>query len=204
MLSSRRICLLLIAVGCAVTGSAGHALDQSSAPASRSVGSSQTLVPFTDHYQLAVAKPASVVWAHLKHLYIDGERARQQGYTVIPLADDPSAYLGGTMARQPTQPNRPFVKTRVSTVDEKAMLLTLVIDLENPAPVYVIHQVRPDGAGASVYQTIIQTLWPITAKPGETLTAASVGDRMRPIIANHQREVAEILTREKSVIEAMK
>jgi hypothetical protein len=162
------------------------------------------LVPFTDHYEIEIAKPASVVWTHLKLLYVDGERARQQGYTVTPLTDDASAYLGGTIARKSSDPQRPFVKVRVSAMDEKAMLLTLVIDLENPTPVYVSHQVRQTGANTSVYQTIIHTMWPLASKPGETLNASDVGNQMHAIVAGHQGEIVKILTREKAVIEALK
>ncbi len=193
---AKQLSLAIIAVAYAVAGSPAHAVDPQ--PVER------LLVPFTDHYQIDLAKPASVVWAHLKHLYVDGDRARQQGYTVTPLTGDASAYLGGTMARKPSEPNRPFVKVRVSAMDETAMLLTLVIDLENPVPIYATHQVRATGPNTSVYQTIIQTMWPISAKPGETLTAVSVGDQMGPIVAHHNGEVAQILAREKVVIEALK
>lgn len=192
---------LVILAGAALLAAVpGHALapqDATPAPAA------PLLVPFTDHYQMTIAKPANIVWAHIKRLYVDGERARQQGYTVTPLTDDPTAYLGGTMARKPSEPNRPFVKIRVGAIDEQAMLLTLVIDLENPTPVYATHQVRPDGANGSIYQTIVQTMMPVAAKPGEVLTAAMVADRMRPLVQGHQKEVAAILQREKVVIEAL-
>ncbi len=204
MQTSMRLSFVMLAGVCLLTGSPSRAADRQPVGAANPKNVEKILVPFTDHYQLDLAKPASVVWAHLKQLYVEGERARQQGYTVTPLTGDASAYLGGTMARKPSEPNRPFVKVRVSAMDEKAMLLTLVIDLENPAPVYVSHQVRPTGANTSVYQTIVQTMWPVSGKPGETLTARSVGDQMRPIVAHHQGEIAQILTREKAVIEALK
>lgn len=203
MQTSTRLRFVILAGACLLTGAPGHATDAQSPAAADPAQVEKILVPFTDHYELDLAKPASVVWAHIKHLYVDGERARQQGYTVTPLTSDASAYLGGTMARQSARPERPFVKIRVSAIDEKAMLLTLVIELDNPVAAYVSHQVRSTGPNSSNYQTIVQTMWPLAGKPGEKLTASSVGDRMRPIVAGHNREVGEILKREKAVIEAL-
>lgn len=165
-------------------------------------GETTVLAPFTDHYEMRVEKPADFVWAHLKRLYVDGERSRQYGYEVTPLRDDIRAYLGGTLAVQPAATSRPSVTTRVSAVDDKVRLLSLEIELENPVPVYVIHQVRPVGKKASVYQTIIQTKWPVTAEKGTCLTAEIVRERMKAEVSHHNQEVAEIMKREKAVIEA--
>lgn len=163
--------------------------------------SAPLLVPFTDHYTMRVERSARDVWAHLKILYVDGERSRQQGYQVTPLTNDPAAWLGGTVAVAPAKSERPKVTIRVSALDEEAMLMTLFIELENPVPVYVVHQVRPDGDKASIYQTIIQTQWPISAKPGETQTPASVKAAMTAVVKHHNEEVAEIMRKEKEIIE---
>jgi hypothetical protein len=159
------------------------------------------LAPFTDHYTMRVERPARDVWAHLKTLYVAGERSRQQGYQVSPLTTDPAAWLGGTVAVAPTKSDRPKVTIRVSALDEEAMVMTLFIELENPVPVYVVHQVRPDGDKAAIYQTIIQTQWPVIAKPGETLTPASVKTIMGAVVEQHNQQVAEIMQKEKAIME---
>lgn len=159
------------------------------------------LAPFTDQYTMRVERPARDVWAHLKTLYVAGERARQQGYQVSPLTTDAAAWLGGTVAVAPTKSDRPKVTIRVSALDEEAMIMTLFIELENPVPVYVVHQVRPDGDKAAIYQTIVQTQWPVTAKPGETLTPASVKTTMTTVVREHNEQVAAIMQKEKVIME---
>jgi hypothetical protein len=91
----------------------------------------------------------------------------------------------------------------VSGIDEEARLLTLMIVLENPAPAYVIHQILPDGPDAAIYQTIIQTRWPVKKPEGGELTAEYIREKMRADVAFHNSEVAEIMKREKVVIEAL-
>ncbi len=165
-------------------------------------GATPIMAPFADHVELKIEQPAAVVWAHLKRLYVDGERSRQYGYAVSPLNNAADAPFGGTLAQQPSKTERPQVRTRVASIDEGAMLLALVIDLENPAPIHVIHQVLPDGAAASRYQSIVQTLWPVKPEVGRTLDRNEVARRMRATIDEHNREMRAILEREKAVIEA--
>lgn len=161
------------------------------------------LAPFSDHYSIRVEKPADVVWKHIKRLYVDGERMRQQGFSVSPVTADPTAWLGGVRGVRGNDTSRPEVTILVSGVDEKERLLTLMIKLENPVPVYVIHQVRPDGPNASVYQTIIQTRWPVKKPDGGALTADYIREKMKADVAFHNSEVAAIMKREKAVIEAL-
>lgn len=77
------------------------------------------------------------------------------------------------------------------------------IELENPVPVYVVHQVRPDGPNASIYQNIIQTKWPVKKPDGGTLTPDYVRQKMKADVAAHNAEVAAIMEREKVIIEAL-
>lgn len=161
------------------------------------------LAPFSDHYTMRVEKPADVVWAHLKRLYVDGERMRQQGFSVSQVTDDPTAWLGAVRGVLASNTSRPQVTIMVSGVDEKARLLTLMIVLENPVPAYVIHQVTPDGPDASIYQTIIQTQWPVKKPDSGELTPEYIREKMQADVAFHNSEVAEIMKREKAVIEAL-
>lgn len=160
------------------------------------------LAPFSDHYSIRVEKPADVVWRHIKRLYVDGERMRQQGFQVTPVTD-PVAWLGGTRGVHPSNKDRPEVTILVSGVDDAERLLTLMIVLENPVPAYVTHQVRPDGPNASIYQTVILTQWPVKKPAGGALTADYVREKMKADVAFHNSEVAAIMKREKAVIEAL-
>jgi len=161
------------------------------------------LAPFSDHYAMRVEKPADVVWAHIKQLYVDGERMRQQGFVVTRLNEEPIAWLGATRGVHPDNTDRPEVTVMVSGIDEEARLLTLMIVLENPVPAYVTHQVRPDGPDASIYQTIIHTRWPVTKPDDGELTAAYIREKMEADVAHHNSEVAAIMQREKAIIEAL-
>ncbi|GAO80950.1 hypothetical protein [Sphingopyxis sp. C-1] len=161
------------------------------------------LAPFTDHYEMRVEKPVEVVWEHIKRLYVEGERMRQQGFEVSEVVGDPTAWLGGVRGVREGDTTRPQVTILVSAVDDKAHLLSVMIGLENPVPVYVVHQVRPDGAEASIYQTVIQTKWPVRKPEGGELDAAYVAEKMAADIAFHNSEVAEIMQREKAIIEAL-
>jgi hypothetical protein len=190
----------IIAAGAALAIAAPLATPALAQPAANGQ-TAPLLVPFTDHYTMRVERPARDVWAHLKTLYVAGERSRQQGYQVSSLTTDPAAWLGGTVAVAPTKSDRPKVTIRVSALDEEAMVMTLFIELENPVPVYVVHQVRPDGDKAAIYQTIIQTQWPITAKPGETQTRDSVKAAMTAVVKQHNEEVAAIMQKEKAIME---
>jgi len=159
------------------------------------------LVPFSDRYAMRVELPARKVWEHVKALYVSGERSRQQGYQVTPLTNDPIAWLGGTVAVAPEKTERPRVTIRVSAIDEQEMFLSLQIELENPVPVYVVHQVRPDGDHAAIYQTIILTQWPIPVEPGKTPTLATVAETAAMIVKHHNEQVAAIMQREKAIME---
>jgi hypothetical protein len=161
------------------------------------------LAPFSDHYTMRVEKPADVVWAHLKRLYVDGERMRQQGFSVSQVTDDPTAWLGAVRGVLASNTSRPQVTIMVSGVDEKERLLTLMISLENPVPVFATHRVRPDGPNAAIYETIVQTRWPVKKPEGGALTPDYVRQKMKADVAFHNSEVAAIMTREKAVIEAL-
>jgi hypothetical protein len=180
------------------------ALGEDAPPAASAATPAETiLAPFSDHYAMRVEKPADVVWAHLKRLYVDGERMRQQGFSVSQVTDDPTAWLGAVRGVLPSNTNRPEVTIMVSGIDEKARLLTLMIVLENPVPAYVIHQVAPDGPDAAIYQTIIQTQWPVKKPDSGELTPEYIREKMQADVAFHNSEVAEIMKREKAVIEAL-
>ena len=57
---------------------AGPAIADDARPAAPSAEPVETvLAPFSDHHAMRVEKPADVVWAHIKRLYVDGERMRQ-------------------------------------------------------------------------------------------------------------------------------
>lgn len=160
------------------------------------------LAPFSDHYSIRIEKPADVVWQHIKRLYVEGERMRQQGFAVSPVTD-PAAWLGGVRGVRDSNAERPEVTILVSGVDETERLLSLMIVLENPVPAYVTHQVRPDGPNASIYQTVVLTQWPVKKPAGGALTADQVRAKMKADVAFHNGEVAAIMTREKAVIEAL-
>ncbi|MEE4348984.1 MAG: hypothetical protein V2J26_02040 [Pacificimonas sp.] len=160
------------------------------------------MVPFTDVYTTTVQASADAVWAHLKGLYIEGGRTRQQGYDVMPLDDDITAYLGGTRAVNPDLESRREVIIRVSALDEEARLMALFITLDDMTPIYVVHQVRPDGEAASVYQTIIQTQMPVSAPEGGELTADYVREKMLADVAFHNSEVDQIFAGERAILEA--
>jgi hypothetical protein len=183
-------------------GSAGFAQDAES-PAAEPKAPETIIAPFADHYSMRIEKPADVVWQHLKRLYIDGERMREQGFAVTRVTDDPKAWLGAVRGVHATSTARPEVTIMVSGIDEEARLLTLTIVLENPVPAYVIHQVRPDGPEASIYQTIIQTGWPVKKPEGGELTAEYIREKMQADVAFHNKEVAEIMQRQKAIIEAL-
>lgn len=193
---------LLPAAMLGVTAPALAAEDK--AAATPAAGEGETvLAPFADHYAMRVGKSADVVWLHLKRLYVDGERMRQQGFAVTPVTDDRTAWLGAVRGVREGDASRPKVTIMVSGIDEEARLLTLMIVLENPVPVHVTHQVRPDGGDGSIYQTIIQTLWPVRKPEGGELTPEYIRQKMQADVAFHNREVAEIMEREKAVIEAL-
>ncbi len=187
----------LVAAG-ALAGETGGLAAEVKAPQA----SDMILAPFSDHYSIRVEKPADVVWKHIKRLYVDGERMRQQGFAVSPVAD-PTAWLGGVRGVHPSNTARPEVTILVSGVDEKERLLTLMISLENPVPVFATHRVRPDGPNAAIYETIVQTRWPVKKPEGGALTPDYVRQKMKADVAFHNSEVAAIMTREKAVIEAL-
>jgi hypothetical protein len=116
------------------------------------------LAPSAGHYAMRVGKSADAVWNHLKRLHVDGERMRQQGVAVAPVSDDRAAWLGAVRGVREGDTVRPKVTIMASGIDEEARLLTLMIVLENPVPVHVIHQVRPNGDDGSICQTIIEAL----------------------------------------------
>jgi hypothetical protein len=186
-----------------LTASTPSLADDAPSAANASKPVETVLAPFSDHYTIRVNKPADVVWAHIKGLYVNGERMRQQGFSVSRVTDDPAAWLGAVRGIRAANTERPEVTIMVSGIDEEARLLTLMIVLENPAPAYVIHQILPDGPDAAIYQTIIQTRWPVKKPEGGELTAEYIREKMRADVAFHNSEVAEIMKREKVVIEAL-
>lgn len=186
-----------------LTASTPSLADDAPSAANASEPVETVLAPFSDHYTIRVNKPADVVWAHIKGLYVNGERMRQQGFSVSRVTDDPAAWLGAVRGIRAANTERPEVTIMVSGIDEEARLLTLMIVLENPAPAYVIHQILPDGPDAAIYQTIIQTRWPVKKPEGGELTAEYIREKMRADVAFHNSEVAEIMKREKVVIEAL-
>lgn len=192
-----------LATGLGGCASSGIAETYTSETTSLVAAEETVLAPFTDHYSIRIEKPADVVWEHLKRLYVEGGRQREQGFVVTPLDGDLTAYLGGTRGVHPENTERPEVTIRVSALDEEARLLTLQIELENPVPVYVVHQVRPDGDKASLYQNIIMTKWPVTAPAGQKLTPEFVREQMLAAVAFHNSEVDTIMRREKDIIEAL-
>jgi len=197
-----RITALLV-LSLAFGASSLRAEDGAPTAAAASGTAGMVLAPFSDHYEMRVAKPADDVWRHVKRLYVDGERMRQQGFDVSRVTDDPTAWLGAVRGVRKDNPSRPEVTIKVSGVDDEARLLTLMIVLENPTPVHVVHQVRPDGPNAAIYQTIVLTQWPVRKPEGGALTADSIRQKMKADVAFHNAEVAEIMKREKGVIEAL-
>jgi hypothetical protein len=187
----------LLAAGLPAWASGLHAGETAPAAASDIL-----LAPFSDHYSIRIEKPADVVWRHIKQLYVDGERMRQQGFAVSPVTD-PAAWLGGVRGVRGSNAKRPEVTILVSGIDETERLLSLMIVLENPVPAYVTHQVRPDGPNASIYQTVVLTQWPVKKPDGGALTADHVRAKMKADVAFHNGEVAAIMKREKAVIEAL-
>ena len=204
MKSTRFFCVALAACAGMLT-MPGHAREAEEVEAAREAPAAPEvlLAPFTDHYEMRVEKPVEVVWEHIKRLYVEGERMRQQGFEVSQVVGDPTAWLGGVRGVREGDATRPEVTIVVSSLDEKAHLLSLLIGLENPVPVYVVHQVRPDGPDASIYQTIIQTKWPVRKPESGDLDAAYVAGKMAADVAFHNSEVAEIMQREKAIIEAL-
>jgi hypothetical protein len=186
----------------ALVSAASNAQAEETPPAAHPA-TEMILAPFSDHYSMRIAKPADVVWAHIKRLYVDGERMREQNFAVSRVTDDPAAWLGAVRGVKEGETTRPKVTIMVGGIDEEARLLTLMIVLENPVPVYVIHQVRPDGPDAAIYQTIIQTRWPVKKPEGGELTAVYIREKMQADVAFHNAEVAAIMQREKAIIEAL-
>ncbi|MEM7730630.1 MAG: hypothetical protein AAF311_15415 [Pseudomonadota bacterium] len=159
------------------------------------------LAPFTDFYEIEIDAPADVTWTRLKELYVRGDRSVEYGFDVRPL-DDMTAYLGGIIASNPDNADRPTVTTKVSALDESARLMTLQIELENPVPVYAIHQVRPLDQDRSSYQTIIMTQWPVAAPDTGSYTADYIRETMTRAVESHKEEVAAIMAGTKADIEA--
>lgn len=183
---------------------ASPTLANNGVPAAAEPEVTETIIaPFADHYSMRIEKPADVVWQHLKRLYVDGDRMREQGFTVTRVTDDPAAWLGAVRGVHATSTARPEVTIMVSGIDEETRLLTLTIVLENPVPAYVIHQVCPDGPDAAIYQTIIQTGWPVKKPDDGELTAEYIREKMQAEVAFHNKEVAEIMQRQKAIIEAL-
>ncbi|WP_430446779.1 hypothetical protein [Sphingorhabdus contaminans] len=200
----RKLVMGLFLIPVTTLATALPALAEDKAAAAPAVQITDTvLAPFADHYEMRVEKSADVVWQHLKKLYVDGERMRQQGFIVSSVVDDPTAWLGAVRGVREDNTSRPKVTIMVSGIDDEARLLTLMIVLENPVPAYVIHQVRPDGAHASIYQTIIQTRWPVKKPSNGELTPDYIREKMQADVAFHNQEVVEIMQREKAVIEAL-
>jgi hypothetical protein len=161
------------------------------------------LAPFADHYEIRIEKPADFVWDHIKRLYVDGERMRQQGFAVTPVTDQVAAWLGAVRGVHDSNASRPEVTIMVAGIDEEARLLSLMIVLENPVPVYVTHRITPDGPDAAIYQTVMLTSWPVRKPENGALTAEYVREKMRADVAFHNSEVAAIMQREKAAIEAL-
>jgi hypothetical protein len=192
----------LVAASAAAGETGSLAAGGAPAAATAPQASDMILAPFSDHFTIRVEKPADIVWRHIKRLYVDGERMRQQGFAVSPVTD-PAAWLGGVRGVHPSNTARPEVTILVSGVDEKERLLTLMISLENPVPVFATHRVRPDGPNAAIYETIVQTRWPVKKPEGGALTPDYVREKMKADVAFHNSEVAAIMKREKAVIEAL-
>jgi hypothetical protein len=193
----------LMAAGLLACGSTVRADAAAPAAAAATQPADMILAPFSDHYRIRIEKPADVVWKHIKRLYVDGERMRQQGFAVTRVTDDPTAWLGAVRGVHSSNAQRPEVTIKVSGVDDAERLLTLMIVLENPVPVYVIHDVRPDGPNSSIYQTVVQTQWAVRKPEGSALTADYIREKMKADVAFHNGEVAAIMKREKAIIEAL-
>ena len=165
---------------------------------------------FTDHYTIEVDAPPETVWAHVKHLYVDGERSLQQGAAeVLPITDDISAYLGGLrVIRRSEGGVISESRTTFSAIDDKTMFLSMHMSgtpsggasPQKAGGIYMTHDVRPAGR-KSEWQVIIHTLLEVQFEAGEQPSAELVRKKMAELFTRHNRQVGEILEKQKDAIE---
>lgn len=165
---------------------------------------------FSDTYTIRVDAPPEAIWAHIKHLYVDGERRRQAGMEVAPITDDPTAWMGGQRAYVRSESGEIMneSRTRFSIIDDEDMFLAMHISGEftgdasaTTGGIYVTHDVRPVGDHGE-WQVIMHTYLDVEIEEDETVSRGLVHDKMSAYLAQHRSEVAEILEAEKALIEA--
>lgn len=157
----------------------------------------------TDNFSIKIDRRADFVWQQVKNLYIDGERYRQNGGEVVPLVNDPEAYLGGYKTVRRSEDGNVVGESafRFSRIDEARRFIAMTIDTPENGKAIVTHEVEPAGDGA-VYSVVIHVFIDISIEPGEDTTSEVVRKKMAERLSEHHAGVEDIWKKQKDLIES--
>jgi len=159
---------------------------------------------FTDEMTVHMDVPPDVLWAEIKSMYVEGNKFRRLGFDVVPVKDDPRAYLGGTRVSR-VDPNSGDEDIRIahfSTIDDEKRFLSLRAVYSSGIGAFASYQVRPEGDGSS-FQLIAHGEVPVPLPADVEATQETVRKAMASVIAQHQRDLRAVWAEETSRIEAM-
>ena len=157
----------------------------------------------TDDHSVYIDRPADQVWAHIKRLYVDGDRYAGYGNEIVDIGDDPSAFLGGYLAIETPEDGERLERGvfRFSDLDEEKRFLAMSVVTPDTSVrnLVVMHRVEEAGDGAE-YSVIIQANL-ILDDSGSALTQAEVAAEMKARTDAHHEGLQEIMNAVKAEIE---
>jgi hypothetical protein len=159
------------------------------------------LALMSDSHVVEIDRPPADVWALIKRMYHAGERYRARGLDIIPITDDPAAFLGGYRGVPKEGSGAPELVVHFSAVDDDNMFLAMFMGGLLPRGLYITHDVSPCGDG-SRYQVVIQGYMPVDLPDGQAPTVEAVNDWMTARVAAHNAGLQEIVAKE--IVEALK
>ena len=156
----------------------------------------------TDDHEVYIDRPADEVWAEIKRLYVEGDRYVSYGHQVVPLENDPKAFLGGYRAEPaPGQDGRAGV-FRFSDIDDEKRFLAMSIDADGIENITVSHWVLPAGDGAR-YSVIINAFFPVEGTTDALPSQDKVRQKMTALLDDHHEGLSGIMDTVKAEIEAL-
>ena len=156
----------------------------------------------TDSFVVQIDHPPEVVWAHLKRLYVKGDRYRQRGLEVSPITNDPTAFLGGlhAVSKPDAAEGEIELRVRFSIIDDENKFMAMHMDGLLPRGIYISHDVSPVGEG-SRYQVIIHAFMEVENNDNKPPTAESVREWMTARLAGHNQGLKATVMKE--IVEAL-
>jgi len=153
------------------------------------------LALMTDSHVVELEQPPETVWAHVKRLYHAGDRYRARGLKIVPITDEPAAFLGGYRGVAEQNSDARELVVHFSAVDDDNMFLSMYMDSLLPRGLYITHDVSPSPNG-SRYQVIIHGYMPVDLPEGVVPTSEKVNEWMTSYLTSHNEGLREIVDRE--------